>query len=53
LADPIHVRADEQSIVCGVFIHWEADDDKRIYQYNYDATKIAIAKTNFSNNPVQ
>ena len=30
-------------IVCGVFIHWEAQDDKKIYQYNYDATKMAIA----------
>src|SRR5512141_1424757 len=30
-------------IVCGVFIHWEAADDKKIYQYNYDATKMAIA----------
>ena len=30
-------------IVCGVFIHWEAADDKKIYQYNYDATKAAIA----------
>ena len=31
-------------IVCGVFIHWEANDDKKIYQYNYDATKLAIAR---------
>lgn len=30
-------------IVCGVFIHWEAADDKKIYQYNYEATKMAIA----------
>lgn len=30
-------------IVCGVFIHWEANDDKKIFQYNYDATKMAIA----------
>lgn len=30
-------------IVCGVFIHWEANDDKKIYQYNYEATKLAIA----------
>lgn len=29
-------------IVCGVFIHWEASDDKKIYDYNYEATKIAI-----------
>ena len=30
-------------IVCGVFIHPGAADDKKIYQYNYDATKMAIA----------
>lgn len=29
-------------IVCGVFIHWDAKDDNKIYQYNYDATKMAI-----------
>ena len=31
-------------IVCGVFIHWEADDDKKLYQYNYEATKLSIAR---------
>ena len=31
-------------IVCGVFIHWEADDDKKIYQYNYEATKLSIQR---------
>lgn len=30
-------------IVCGVFIHWEAADSNKIYQYNYEATKLAIA----------
>ena len=30
-------------IVCGVFIHREAEDDKKIYEYNYQATKDAIA----------
>ena len=30
-------------IVCGVFIHWEAADDKKIYEYNYKATVDAIA----------
>ena len=30
-------------IICGVFIHWEAADDKKIYEYNYEATKQAIA----------
>src|SRR5207249_798859 len=31
-------------IVCGVFIHWDAKDDTKIYQYNYDATKLAIQR---------
>jgi 5,6,7,8-tetrahydromethanopterin hydro-lyase len=31
-------------IVCGVFIHWEAKDDNKIYQYNYDATKLSIQR---------
>ena len=30
-------------IVCGVFIHWEAADDKKIVDYNYQATMMAIA----------
>ncbi|MEI6540071.1 MAG: formaldehyde-activating enzyme [Planctomycetota bacterium] len=31
-------------IVCGVFIHWDAADDKKIYQYNYEATKLSISR---------
>lgn len=31
-------------IVCGVFIHWEASDDKKILEYNYEATKLSIAR---------
>jgi 5,6,7,8-tetrahydromethanopterin hydro-lyase len=29
-------------IVCGVFIHPAAEDNKKIYDYNYEATKMAI-----------
>ena len=36
--------AEDLVIVCGVFIHWEANDDKKIFQYNYNATKLAIAR---------
>ena len=36
-------EAEDLCIVCGVFIHWDADDDKKIYDYNYEATKLAIA----------
>lgn len=35
--------AENLVIVCGVFIHPAAADDKKIYEYNYDATKLAIA----------
>ena len=32
-------KAEDYVIVCGVFIHPAASDDKKIYQYNYEATK--------------
>ena len=35
-------QAEDLVIVCGVFIHWQAKDDKKIYEYNYTATKDAI-----------
>src|SRR5919109_1411335 len=35
---------DDVCIVCGVFIHWEAKDDKKIFDWNYQATKEAIAR---------
>src|SRR5919197_5357199 len=31
-------------IVCGVFIHWDAKDDAKIYNYNYEATKLSIER---------
>jgi 5,6,7,8-tetrahydromethanopterin hydro-lyase len=36
--------AENLVIVCGVFIHWQAADDGKIYQYNYEATKLSIAR---------
>ena len=35
-------KADDYVIVCGVFIHWDAADNAKIYKYNYEATKLAI-----------
>ena len=35
--------AENLVIVCGVFIHPAAAEDKKIYEYNYKATKDAIA----------
>jgi 5,6,7,8-tetrahydromethanopterin hydro-lyase len=37
-------QVDDLVIVCGVFIHWEAKDDNKIYQYNYEATKLSIQR---------
>ncbi len=36
-------EAENFVIVCGVFIHPEAKDDRKIYDFNYEATKMAIA----------
>ena len=36
-------QAEDLVIVCGVFIHWDAKDDDKIREYNYEATKQAIA----------
>ncbi len=36
--------AEDLVIVCGVFIHPKAKDDTKIYEYNYAATKEAIAR---------
>jgi 5,6,7,8-tetrahydromethanopterin hydro-lyase len=37
-------QADDLVIVCGVFIHWDASDDTKIYQNNYEATKLSIQR---------
>ncbi len=37
-------EADDLFICVGVFIHWDAADDKKIQDYNYRATKEAIAR---------
>lgn len=37
-------QAENLVIICGVFIHWEADDDAKIYEYNKEATKLSIAR---------
>jgi 5,6,7,8-tetrahydromethanopterin hydro-lyase len=37
-------EADNIFICVGVFIHWDAADDKKIQEYNYKATKEAIAR---------
>ncbi len=37
-------QADDLFICVGVFIHWLAEDDKKIQDYNYQATKEAIER---------
>ena len=37
-------QANDLFICVGVFIHWDAADDKKIQDYNYRATKEAIAR---------
>ena len=36
-------QAENLVCVCGVFIHPDAEDNEKIYNYNYSATKMAIA----------
>ena len=37
-------QVDDLCIIVGVFIHWEATDDKKIYTWNYEAVKTSIAR---------
>jgi 5,6,7,8-tetrahydromethanopterin hydro-lyase len=36
--------ADDLLLIVSVFIHWEAKDKQKIYDYNYEATKLAIER---------
>ena len=37
-------QAEDLVIVCGVFIHWDAEDDNKIRENNYTAVKESIAR---------
>lgn len=37
-------QADDLFLCVGVFIHWEAEDNQKIQDYNYQATKEAIER---------
>ncbi len=37
-------KLDDWLIICSVFVHPEAKDYRRIYQYNYGATKLALKR---------
>ena len=46
VADGTIPKADvnDLCVAVGVFIHWEAKDNKKIYDYNYRATKESIQR---------
>ena len=37
-------KVEDYCILVGVFIHWEAKNDKKIFDYNYRATKESIER---------
>jgi 5,6,7,8-tetrahydromethanopterin hydro-lyase len=37
-------EVDDLCIIVGVFIHWDAKDDKKIFDWNYQATKESVAR---------
>ncbi len=37
-------KVDDYCILVGVFIHWQAKNDKKIYDFNYRATKESIER---------
>jgi 5,6,7,8-tetrahydromethanopterin hydro-lyase len=37
-------EADDLFVAVGVFIHWQAADDNKIFEYNYRATKEALER---------
>ncbi len=37
-------QAEDIFICVGVFVHWEADDDQKIQDFNYEAVKMSIKR---------
>src|SRR5919197_6709163 len=37
-------KANDYCVLVGVFIHWEASNDQKIYDYNYQATREALER---------
>ena len=37
-------QADDIFIIVSVFIEWDAKDKDKVYEYNYEGTKLAIAR---------
>ncbi|MGE5686747.1 MAG: formaldehyde-activating enzyme [Gemmatimonadota bacterium] len=37
-------KANDYCILAGIFIHWQAESDKKIYDFNYQAVKESIQR---------
>jgi 5,6,7,8-tetrahydromethanopterin hydro-lyase len=37
-------EVDDLCVIAGVFIHWDADDDQKIFDWNYQAAKESLAR---------
>jgi 5,6,7,8-tetrahydromethanopterin hydro-lyase len=37
-------QVEDLCLIVGVFIHWDATDDKKIFDWNREATKMSIAR---------
>ena len=37
-------QAEEIFIIVSVFIEWDAKNKEKVYEYNYEATKLAISR---------
>jgi 5,6,7,8-tetrahydromethanopterin hydro-lyase len=46
VADGVIARnqVDDLCLIVGVFIHWDAEDNKKIFDYNYEAVKTSISR---------
>ena len=46
VAEGVIPQDEAENLFCcvGVFIHWDAADDKKIQDYNYEATKLSIKR---------
>lgn len=46
-------QVEDLCIICGVFIHPAAEDNDKIYRYNYEATKLAIRRAMNQEPPIK
>ena len=37
-------EVDDLCVIVGVFIHWLAEDEKKIFDWNYEATKDSVRR---------